>query len=113
MGHCTIKISNTPTSLFGKYLHILTQHVLDNIILLGVTSGEAWEVLAATPILLTIDSAGDDDDEEEELSENFSKPTLRTVAPEITIFVTIINTKRSKTYPHPSMFLQSLQNHHF
>ena len=39
-------------------------------------------MLAATPILLTIDSAGDDDDEEEELSENFSKPTLRTVAPE-------------------------------
>ena len=62
-------------------MHILTHHVLDNIICV-VTSGEAWEVLAATPILLTIDSAGDDDDEEEELSENFSTPTLRTVAPE-------------------------------
>ena len=70
-----------PSTTFGKYLHILTHHVLDNIICV-VTSGEAWEVLAATPILLTIDSAGDDDDEEEELSENFSKPTLRTVAPE-------------------------------
>ena len=40
-----------------------------------LASGEAWDVLAATPILLTEDVAVAG------LSANFSIPTLRTVAP--------------------------------
>ena len=76
------------------------------------TSGEVCgAVLAATPSLLTDEVAG-------EPSENFSIPTLRTVAPKIYISVLMKGNWRlipfctTNYYLHPSMFLLYPQDHH-
>ena len=79
------------------------------------TSGEAlFGEAAARPILLTDDVT----DDEGEASENFSNPTLRTVAPEIVVQLLCnepiheILFAFSLSYLHPSTFLLCSQDHH-
>ena len=70
-----------------------------------LASGEAWDVLAATPILLTEDVA------EAGLWANLSRPTLRTVAPEnnnvVFVLMLLKNDPRLvqlPTYIHPRSY---------